>query len=198
MSASYGQFASELRFSGGPEPAISERMITVSLGRQVAGAWSVRALAGAVLDGELAHGGRTHDVGTGWLVGLAVAHRWTLGERYFATAVATAGVSWTRTQEDVGAAQVIAPEVGLRAVDVRVGALAGVTLAGRVSPYVLGRVFGGPVSWRLDGDDITGSDQHHYQLGAGVSVALPRALSVLVDASAVGERSLSIGLGMAL
>jgi hypothetical protein len=74
----------------------------------------------------------------------------------------------------------------------------GVTLANRVSPYVMARGFGGPVKWQLDGRDITGTDQHHYQLGVGSSISLPFHMSALVDASLLGERSLSLGVALAL
>lgn len=197
VSASYGQFASDLRFSDDLEPAISETMIALTVARQMA-RWSVRVSAGAIVGGELAHGGRTHDVGTGWLVSLSGARQWTFGarERWFATAAVMAGFSSTTTREDMAGVQ--GESIDLRAGDFRVGALFGATLADRISPYVLARYFAGPVLWQLDGQDVTGTDQYHYQIGLGSSVRLPFDMNALVDASLLGERSLSIGMGMAL
>jgi hypothetical protein len=67
-----------------------------------------------------------------------------------------------------------------------------------VSPYLLARGFAGPVSWTLDGMDVTGQDKHHYQLGAGASLALPGNTMLQVDVSALGERSLSVAAALAL
>jgi hypothetical protein len=199
VSASYGVFRSELRFTGSVEPDIAEQMVVVAAGRQLPRAFSVRLAAGAIVDGTLSHDGRSHDVAAGWLVSASAARKWTFGpsQRFFATASLTAAWSSTHTRETMDGAG--APDsIGLTAGDMRVGALVGVTLADRVAPYLLARGFGGPVSWQVDGRDITGTDQHHYQLGAGASVRLPFDASALVDASVLGERSLSIGLSLAL
>lgn len=200
MSASYGLFRSELIFTGSVEPDIFEHMVVVAAGRQLPGAFSVRLAAGAIVGGTLSHDGRSHDVGAGWLVSASAARKWAFGpsQRFFATASVTAAWSSTHTREVIGGAPDSSDSIGLTAGDMRVGALMGVTLADRISPYVLARGFGGPVGWQVDGRDITGTDQHHYQLGAGASVRLPFHASALVDASVLGERSLSIGLSLAL
>jgi hypothetical protein len=158
--------------------------------------WSARLVAGAVLGGSLEHDGRTHDIGTGWLVAASVARSFRFADRWFAAGSLTAGMSSTRTEEELGAA--MGEAVGLTAGDVQLGGMAGVTLWDRLSPYVLARVFGGPVLWTLDGEDITGTDQYHYQLGLGADVSLPWDLGALVDVSLLGERSLSIGISAEL
>ena len=45
----------------------------------------------------------------------------------------------------------------------------------------------------LEGEDVTGSDTRHFQLGAGVSAATRIGLTLVVDASVLGEQGLSIG-----
>lgn len=162
-----------------------------AVSRQLGGA-SVRAVAGAILGGSMRHDGRSHDIGAGWLVSIAGAYQWTFAGRWFATATLSAGRSWTETREQGGAA------VSLTAGDMRVGGLVGMTLHERVSPYVLARGFAGPVGWQLDGEDVTGTDQHHYQLGLGASVRLPLRATAVIDASLVGERSVSLGVGLPL
>lgn len=64
-------------------------------------------------------------------------------------------------------------------------------------PYVLARAFGGPVLWRLDGESLSGGDTHHYQLGAGTSVATGGG-SMTVDLALLGERGLSLGVAVEL
>jgi hypothetical protein len=80
---------------------------------------------------------------------------------------------------------------------IRLGVMAGRAL-GPASPYLMARGFGGPVLWTLDAMDVTGTDAHHFQLGGGVSVTTAGGLSILVDVSALGERSASLGVSLRL
>jgi hypothetical protein len=41
--------------------------------------------------------------------------------------------------------------------------------------------------------NVTGTDTSKFQLGAGANVTLPGNLSLQLDVSALGERSLSLG-----
>ena len=161
-------------------------MVVGSVGRQL-GDYSVRGAFGAILSGTLATGGVEHDIGTGWLVTIGGSRRWVRGN-WFGVASLTAGFSSTHTTAPDGT------ETDLSATDLRLGVIGGLTLWDRVSPYALARGFGGPVSW----GDATGSDKHHYQLGGGVSVAVAGGFSALVDVSALGERSLSVGVALSL
>lgn len=195
MGASFGAFTSELRFDDDSEPSITETSLVASGGYRWGKGWSVRLAAGAVLGGSLELGDSTHDVAPGWLVVAGVSRNVTFAGRWFVSGSVTAGVSSTRTREDAPGAM----DARLSAGDVRLGVIAGVTLWERLSPYLLARAFGGPVMWTLGGEDITGSDQHHYQLGAGASASLPWwNASVLVDGSVLGERALSIGVSAEL
>jgi hypothetical protein len=82
------------------------------------------------------------------------------------------------------------------AFDLRAGAIAGKTIAGVFTPYVTARAFGGPVSWRFDGDAVTGTDLYKYQLGGGLSLALfDRKLDVFAEGIALGERGFAAGVG---
>lgn len=150
--------------------------------------WSLRASVGAILDGELTTGGRHHDLGPGVVGAVSIARPWTRGP-WFVIGSATLGASRVTTREDLAGA----PRVGLIAADARVGAALG-RRVGPVSPYLLARAFGGPVFWTLDDEDTVGSDRYHVQLGAGASLALGDAWTVLVDVSALGERAASVGI----
>jgi hypothetical protein len=154
--------------------------------------WGARLAAGAVLTGTIEHDGRSHDVGTGWLLAASLSRSVPFAERWFASGSITVGFSSTSTREDLGAG--MGERVDLTAGDVRLGAIVGVTLWERLTPYALALAFGGPVLWTLDSADIRGSDQHHYQLGLGLNAALPWNLSAMLDASLLGERALSIGV----
>jgi hypothetical protein len=146
-----------------------------------------------VLDGQLEGGGRTHDIGPGILVALAVAKRIDLGD-WFVDGSLGAAISRTTTEEEMAGAG----RPTLVGLDLfRIGVMGGRRF-GSISPYVLARAFAGPVSWQLDGMDVTGSDTSKFQLGAGASVSTASGLSFLVDVSALGERSVSLGLSYRL
>src|SRR5690606_16412054 len=57
------------------------------------------------------------------------------------------------------------------ALDFRVALTASRTFGDVVTPYVSVRAFGGPVFWRIDGEDVAGSDPRHVQGAVGVSLS---------------------------
>jgi hypothetical protein len=81
------------------------------------------------------------------------------------------------------------------AVDFRATVAAGKTFFDRLTLYASARLFGGPVFWAVEGDDLVGSDVHHYALGAGARVVLPGSLDLFIEGMAVGEQSVSAGVG---
>ena len=82
------------------------------------------------------------------------------------------------------------------AFDLRMGTLVGWTIGNSISPYLLGRVFGGPVNWIHDGQKVTGTDVNHYQLGAGVSIPVGRIADIFVEGVPLGEQGISGGFGV--
>lgn len=167
--------------------------VTASAGYISASRWSVRGSLGAVLGGSLEEGDRTHDIGPGLVFAASGSKQWAFGA-WFVTGSVGAGISRTTTLE-AGAAG--AARHSLYGIDViRLGAMAGRTF-GIASPYVMARGFGGPVLWTLDGMEVRGTDTSKFQVGAGVSVTVS-GLSVLLDVSALGERSASLGVSYRL
>jgi len=82
----------------------------------------------------------------------------------------------------------------LTAVDFRASAVVGKTVLDRLTVYAVGRVFGGPVNF--DPEVATGGDTHHYAVGAGASLRLPKAFDLFVEGSPLGEQSLNVGAGL--
>lgn len=133
----------------------------------------------------------TFDMGRGFVASASGSRRWSLGDRrWFVTGSLSASAGTTTTTG--------VTDERLTAFDLRIGAIAGRTFADVVSPYVLARAFGGPVLWRVAGEDRAGSDTTHVQLGAGLSVATRFGLSAVVDVSVVGEQSASLGVSWQL
>jgi hypothetical protein len=183
VAAAGGGFRSTLRFEG-QRLDIDQQTILAQVGWRVRPALSLELGAGAVLGGtlggaEVTAGGAV-TLGVSWLALLETARR------PFVSVSLTAGASRAR-----------AADARVTALDVRAGVATGKTLADRVTIYVAARAFGGPVSWRIAGEDVVGSDVHHYALGGGVRVVLPWSLDVFVEGMAAGEQSVSAGIGVA-
>ena len=175
-----------LRFEGDRELTLEQYAITASAGIAWPSRWSASLAVGAVLGGRLEEPAGGHDLGTGLVATASVSRQWQRAP-WFVTGTGSFGASRVPTQADGGGAGET-----LVGIDGRVGATAGRTV-GPVSPYLLLRAFGGPVLWQLGGMDVVGTDTTHVQLGAGVSASFGPA-TVVLDVSALGERSASLGL----
>jgi hypothetical protein len=121
------------------------------------------------------------------------------------------GASWKVVDRDVfvlltsalsfSAAQTRSPSnssAGYEAFDLRLGAEVGTTLFKVIRPYIPARVFGGPVYWHYLSTAVTGTDIHHYQLGAGVVLQLANRLNLYAEGIPIGERAVSLGLALSL
>jgi hypothetical protein len=179
-----------LRFDNDATFELQERAATAFAGYSTASGWSVRGTFGALLGGSLADASGTHDLATGVVGGIGAARQWTLGDGYwFVTGSAGLSVAASSTTQ-TGSAD----EPRFVAGDLRIGAIAGRTVAKMWNPYVLARGFGGPVWWSIAGMDTTGTDTRHFQLGAGLSLVTSIGLTVVVDVSALGEQAASLGV----
>jgi hypothetical protein len=86
--------------------------------------------------------------------------------------------------------------VGYDALDLRFGAAVGTTLWNVLTPYAVGRAFGGPIYWRYQGASIVGTDDHHWQVGAGFSLRLARRVDVFAEGVPLGELGVTAGAGL--
>ncbi|MFN0248290.1 MAG: hypothetical protein ACKV2T_15465 [Kofleriaceae bacterium] len=181
---------SRLNFTGDRELDIQQYAVTATVGYVRPSRLSIRGSVGAIVDGRLEGGGRIHNIGPGVVMAASVAKQWTR-DPWFATASFGMAFSRTTTTEAGMRQSLIATDLA------RVGVIAGRTL-GAFSPYVLARGFAGPVFWRLDDEDVGGSDTHFFQLGLGASVATRAGLSVVVDLALLGEQSAALAVAMRL
>jgi hypothetical protein len=168
--------------------------VVASFGRRFGSGWSAHVAAGAVLGGGLEGEGHEYDVLPGWTASLSGAKRWfgRGDEVPFLTSTLAFAMSGATTEERGGSRE----RESLTAADLRLGLLFGITLFDAWSPYLAGRVFGGPVSWRQLGRDRTGTDRRHYALGLGSSVTLGR-FELLADVAVLGERGVSVAVSAA-
>jgi hypothetical protein len=163
--------------------------------RRIGARWSVQVSLGLAIAGELDVGTTAYQILPGPFGTIGGSYRLVDDDPkgwvpfVLASASFGAAVSWTRAR---GVAS--APTETMTAFDGRLGLAVGKTIAGVVSPYLVGRAFGLPVLWNIDGRSVVGTDANHYQLGLGVSVRIGGA-DIDVEGVPLGEQALVVGGG---
>ncbi len=190
-----GSLNSTLRFDNDRE--VDVKMSTVSL----SGSWlinenfSFRVGLGVILDGSMNPKGKTkQDVDPGGMVSAGLEYVVFVGDGLipFIDLSSNLSVSFTKTQD-----LITDRKTNYFASDLRFSARVGWNVNGNVFPYLSTRVFGGPVNWKLDGEEVTGSDVHHYQLAIGTAVRINN-FSIYGEWAGIGERALSVGFSLPL
>jgi len=150
--------------------------------------------AGALVDGTFERAGVAYDFSPGPVLLMGASYRLLTndGVRPFVLLGGQLTFVTARTIEQ-GAAG--AESVRYAAFDFRVGPVVGWTFWNALSPYVLARVFGGPVFWSYQGQSEVGSDVHHYQLGAGLSLLIAKRVSLFAEGVPLGEQAVAGGAG---
>lgn len=146
--------------------------------------------AGAALGGSLTLPDGRHDFSPGPTAFVGASYRAFDADAFL---LLTSLLSFSAARTQLGSE----PSVGYEAFDLRLGAELGTTLFGVLRPYLPVRVFGGPVFWHYQGASVTGTDTHHYQVGAGLGVAISRRVGAFAEGIPLGERALSLGLAAA-
>jgi hypothetical protein len=208
LSASYAFTSTTLLFGDGRRADLTRHAVfgSVQLPLSSSGKLSAQLGAGGIAGGELVHGAARDTIGPGFAAFGGVAWRAYDGRDALPflqlTATLSATHTLTRTDDrgtrtDGSTSPAARPETPrFTAFDLRVGAIAGKTFGDVFTPYVTARAFGGPISWRFDGADVTGTDLYKYQLGGGLSLALfDRRLDVFAEGIALGERGVAAGIG---
>ena len=147
---------------------------------------------GAAFAGSLTPPDGDHSFSPGPIGALGLDYRAFDDGHYFL--LLTSGFSFSAARTHHGGD----PAVGYEALDLRLGVQFGVELARVVRPYAVARAFGGPVFWRYQTEAVTGTDTHHYQLGAGLAWRVAKTLNIFAEAIPLGERALSLGTALAL
>jgi hypothetical protein len=191
VSASYASTAIDFGVVSTPETRGS---VIASLAYQPTRRWTLQLAAGSTVGGHLVTPAGRYDFSAGPTAAIGAAWRAVPGTKPFVILTSNLSFSATRT-EPTGAAP--GPTVGYDALDLRLGALAGTTIAQVLSPYAVARVFGGPVYWQYQGASVRGTDAHHYQLGAGVTVVAAGRVNVFAEGVPLGERSFAGGTAFA-
>lgn len=207
VAASYAFTSTTLKLGDDRRADLTRHTAFANLQLPLSRSGSLTGLAGVglIAGGTLKHGAARDTIEPGVAADIGIASRVYGGNRYLPFVQLTLTLSFahmstktdaagTRTDGTVSpTGQSSAP---FNAADARGGVIVGKTFANVFTPYVTGRVFGGPVSWRFDGDDVTGHDAYQYQVGGGAALALFKGrLDVFAEGIALGEKGLAAGLG---
>jgi hypothetical protein len=194
VSAVVGHAASRLIFDGKTYVDIERRAAVATYERRLATKWNLQFAAGGIITGTLAVGNQRHTFGPGWTAGVSTSYRALdgSGSRPFLLFGATLAFAGATTREENKSD---APSVSYLAGDFRLSAVLGKTFFQALSPYLVVRGFGGPIAWQINGKDARGTDTYKFQVGAGLSVSMPRRLDAFLEFVPLGEKALSTGLG---
>ncbi len=200
VGVSTGAFRSDLSFLGsaGFEASIRRRAVTASFDYRLDPAITLSGALGAGTGGLLIARGQRYDILPGVLIAGSFSRRLVEGRGAapFVLFSATAGVSIASIQPAASEADPFPRSGGFHAVDLRAGLTVGKTFGGVLSPYGAARLFGGPIFWQREGRTITGGDQYHYQLAAGLVASLPGSVDLFAEGVPLGERAFVIGGGV--
>ncbi len=183
-----------LRFGGDLRADLEIKAISLSGALPVGKGWTARASIGALLDGSVKpQGGAAHSFEPGGLISVGADRRVRENSGYAPSVDLSIllGVTWAKTKDPVTESL-----TSYSAADLRFGARAAWQIARGLYPYVAARVFGGPVNWELDGEEVTGSDVHHYNLAVGAAAQFG-PVGLFLEWAGLGEQGLFAGLGTA-
>ncbi|HWM87449.1 MAG TPA: hypothetical protein VNO33_16465 [Kofleriaceae bacterium] len=189
MGVTGGWFSTELELGDG-EVSLSEETVMASASYHPNASFGVDLGLGAIVDGEM--GDHAGDVSAGAAVSAAATWLalFETERRPFLLLSLSLAASRADAVSDDGERH------DLTAGDARIGAMVGKTF-GPVTPYAVARAFGGPVSWTLGGEEVTGGDVHHYTVGAGAALRFGR-FNLGVEGMALGERSATLAASLSL
>lgn len=193
MGVGYTHSSTRIVWSGTADGDLERDTAFVTTERRFGPKFAMQLGAGATTGGALETAGTLHRIGPGWagFLSFSAIVLDGKGTKPLLVASATIAVSSARTVDRANPNAFATLTAG----DFRGGLVLGKTLLDRVTPYVAGRVFGGPIHWQLAGRDQTGTDAYHVQLGFGGVVSIA-PFDVYLEGVPVGERSLGGGLGV--
>jgi hypothetical protein len=192
VSASGLYTNTSLRFSGSVRGDQTRYAGMASLAYMPTPVLTLQVGAGATFGGSLTMPDGRHDFSPGPTALIGAAYRVFDNDSEFILLTSLLSFSAARTQ--LGSD----PTVAYEAFDLRLGGELGTTLFGVLRPYIPLRVFGGPVYWKYQGNSVTGTDTHHYQVGLGLGVHISKRFGAFAEGIPLGERAVSLGLAASL
>jgi hypothetical protein len=186
VGGGYSFTSTGLHFGGGVRIDETRNSADVALDYKPIGRLTLEVGAGPFIGGRIATQGLRFDMAPGFAGALGASYRIVDADGAIPFVLLTSQISYVSSATS---------GVGYNAFDLRLGVAVGTTVFHVLTPYVVGRGFGGPVYWRFQGTPIVGTDDHHWQVGAGVSVSLGSRFDLFAEGVPLGEQGASAGLG---
>lgn len=200
VAASYGYSHTIIDFSGHTDIDITRHLALVTTEYRADARTSISVTVGGVVAGETGLGSAGR-VDPGIVGAFATSWRVLDQKRWRPFIVLTGTIAVTSTPIRVVRPATTGTTVtdnSFTALDFRAGISVGGTFWKIFTPYVAGRLFGGPVFYRIDGSDRIGNDRYHFQLGAGALLALGTHADLFFEGIPLGEQALSGGIALHL
>ncbi len=206
LSASYAFTDTTLLFGDDRRAELRRHAVFGGVQLPISESLTAQFGAGGIAAGELVHGAATDTIGPGFASYGGLAWRVYEGTDVlpFIQLTTTLSVTHMLTRTDDRGTRTdgsTSPDARaetprFNAFDVRLGGIVGKTFADTFTPYVTARVFGGPIFWQFDGEDVVGTDQCKVQLGGGLSLTLfDGGLDLFAEGIPLGEQGVAAGVG---
>lgn len=189
-----GSLNTTLRFDEAEEVDLALSTASLSGSWQVNNRWSLRGGLGLILGGNITDSNDiVQKVQPGGVVSVGVEYQAVFGERYTPFIDFSLFLSGSATEIEHPDSM---SKTSYVSSDLRVGGRASWNIKNMLIPYVAARIFGGPVSWTLNGKDVTGTDIHHYQLAVGAAIHFGNVVTYF-EWAGIGEKAMSLGVSYA-
>ena len=194
MGAALGSLSSTLRFDNEVEVDIQMQTVSLAASKQLNDKLSLRGGIGLIHDGTLNPENRlAQNVMPGGVIAVGLEYLQATGEGYTPSIDYSFFVSASSTKTEDPLTQ---KQTNYFSSDLRLGARASWNISYKYFPYLSARVFGGPVSWKMDNTEVMGSDIHHYQVALGTAVQFG-SMGTFLELSPLGEQTASVGFSYA-
>jgi hypothetical protein len=193
VAMAYTFTSTTLVFTGDRHADVERHAIAASLAMPVRDGLALEVSAGLLPYGTLVVDGVRHEYDPSFLGAASVTYR-VLREQRIVPFV-LAGLTLATLLGSTHSA--VAPDAGFNAIDVRGTLVVGKHFGEKFSAFALGRAFGGPIWWRVEGESVNGTDLYHYQAGLGAALSLGD-ISLFVEGIPFGERAVTGGVSGAL
>jgi hypothetical protein len=196
IGVSYGYTSTILFFSDGLRAPTERHAVMASFEHPLPKHWTLELGAGSLVGGYLDTDVGRATFSPGVLAAVSLSHlviQPTGQARPFVlVSFALAGV-WAQTRLDSVTSDYAAFDISAA-----IAAGASIKFARHaITPFLAGRVFGGPVFWTHEGQSVLGTDAYKYSLGPGLALSFDHArVGLSFGASLVGEKNLKAGMSV--
>lgn len=185
--------STDISLSNDEGGALRRGGLSLGFERRLADRWGLHLSGGASLMGDLTIGEDRYELDPGWMASLGGSVRVLDDEGFvpFLVIGISGAVSSAGTERTTAAG--VLEEATFTATDFRASITVGKLFWQAVAPFAVARVFGGPIFWERNGEELTGSDDNHYQLGGGLLVSAFGRVNAYTEIIPLGETAISVG-----